>query len=181
VSAVARASARRWGWHQLADDWAHRLVEQAKVARGDLVVDVGAGHGALTMPLVTAGARVIAVEIHPDRLAALRARFAGHPVVVVRADAAALRLPRRPFHVVANPPFSAASALIRRLLAPGSRLVDAHLVLPAPVARRWASGRAPGAGRWMAAFRLDVVAHLPRGAFRPAAPCPIAVLQIRRR
>jgi SAM-dependent methyltransferase len=124
----------RWGWHQLSDPWAERLVRSAGIRRGDLVVDIGAGAGAITRPLVERGARVVAVELHPGRAADLQRRFADDAVTVVRADAAELRLPRRPFSVVANPPFAAASAVLRRLLSPGSRLTHARLVLPAPPA-----------------------------------------------
>jgi 23S rRNA (adenine-N6)-dimethyltransferase len=60
--------------------------------------------------LVAAGARVVAVELHPVRCASLRRRFAQDRVVVVRADARDLRLPRRPFRVVANPPFVVTTA-----------------------------------------------------------------------
>ena len=66
------------------------------------------------------------------------------PSRVVRVDAADLRLPRRPFRVVANPPYGITSALLRRLLAPGSRLNAADIVVQHAVARRWANGQAPG-------------------------------------
>src|SRR5437762_7458826 len=81
-------------------------------------VDIGAGHGALTGHLIAAGARVIAVELHPERVAHLRRRFAEDPVTVVPADAVTLRLPRRPFRVVASLPYSISSAVLRVLLAP---------------------------------------------------------------
>ena len=42
------------------------------VTRRDVVCDLGAGLGALTAPLAATGARVIAVELHPARAAALR-------------------------------------------------------------------------------------------------------------
>ncbi len=171
----------RWGWHRLADDQARRLVVTAGVIPGDLVLDVGAGDGAITAPLVSAGAKVVAVELHPRRVALLRARFTDEPVTVVQADAADLRLPRRPFKVVANPPFALTTALLRRLLSPGSRLLSAHLVVPVPVARRWAAGRAPGAGRWRQEFDLRVGPHLPPRAFQPPIKAPVAVLTVRRR
>lgn len=170
----------RWGWHELADDWARRLVVRAGVRPGDLVLDIGAGTGAVTAQLVAAGARVVAVELHPGRAAELRRRFDGRPVTVVQTDATDLRLPRRPYRVVANPPFAISTAVLRRLLAPGSRLVSADLVLPWRVATRWAEGRGPGAGRWSRTYRLAVVARLPDRAFRPAPPGPIAVLRIDR-
>ncbi len=48
----------------------------------------------------------------------------------MRADLATLRLPRRPFVVVANPPFALAADVIRSLTASGSRLQRATLVVP---------------------------------------------------
>lgn len=145
------------------------------------MLDVGAGSGAITAPLVRAGARVVAVELHRQRVCDLRARFAGQPVKVVQADASGLRLPGRPFRIVANPPFGISTALLRRILAPGSHLVTAHIVLPLHVARRWMSPRAPGAGRWVRVFDSAVVARLPPDAFRPAAPMDVVVFRIRRR
>lgn len=172
---------RRWGWHQLSDRWADRVVAEAGIRPGELVLDVGAGTGALVGPLVDAGAQVIAIELHPDRLDALRRRFGDGAVKVVKADAGSLRLPRRPFRVVANPPFAITSPLLRRLLAPGSRLVAADLVLPRQAAQRWASGRAPGAGRWRSSHHVGVGRRLPRSAFVPHAPVDCQTLVIRRR
>jgi 23S rRNA (adenine-N6)-dimethyltransferase len=171
----------RWGWHQLVAPAARRLVDGAAIAPGDLVVDVGAGTGALTAPLVAAGARVVAVELHPARARALRERFATDPVTVVRADASDLRLPRRPFRVVANPPFAITTALLKRLLGPGSRLVTADLVVPRGVARRWTDRRAPGAGRWQRTFSARIAATVPASAFRPRPPGATVVLRIERR
>jgi 23S rRNA (adenine-N6)-dimethyltransferase len=172
-----------WGWHHLAPTWARRLVADAGVHPGDLVVDVGAGTGALTHELVAAGARVIAIELHPQRAAALRERFsdAGAAVTVVRADAADLRLPRRPYRVVANPPFAVTTQLLRRLLAPGTRLVRADLVLPYPLARRWLSGRGTGAGRWARDYTVDLGRRVPTRAFTPPARSDCRTLVISRR
>jgi 23S rRNA (adenine-N6)-dimethyltransferase len=138
------------------------------------VVDVGAGLGALTAQLVRAGARVLAVEAHPGRAASLRERFASAPVTVVEADARAVKWPRRPFRVVASPPYGISSELLRILLAPGSRLVAADLVLQRAVVRRYATG--PN-GRWDRRFGRPI----PRHAFRPPPHVDSAVLVVRRR
>ena len=172
-------SRRRWGWHQLDPTWAERIVAAADIGPGDLVLDIGAGFGALTAPLVASGARVIAVERHPGRAEALRERF-GDDITLVRADAADLRLPRRPFHVVANPPFAVTTAILRRLLHQGSRLQSAHLVLNVDVARRWAGPHAPGAGRWQRAVHPSLGARIPRHAFTPAPPADCRLLHLER-
>jgi len=172
-------SPARWGWHQLDPRWAQRVVADAALARGALVLDVGAGLGALTGPLVDAGARVIAIEAHPARGALLRQRF-GSSVVVVRADARDLRLPNRPYSVVANPPFGVTSALLRRLLQPGSRLVSARIVLQQQAAARWAAPAAPGAARWSRSFRVRLGMPIPRNAFTPRPHVPARVLVIQR-
>lgn len=144
------------------------------------MLDIGAGTGSLTAPLLATGARVIAIERHPGRRAALQ-RAVGDRATIVSADAADLRLPRRPFHVVANPPFGVSADLLRRLVHPGSRLVSAHLVLQAQAARRWASPTAPGAGRWQRAFHVEVASAVPRRAFAPPPKVSCQVLVLRRR
>jgi 23S rRNA (adenine-N6)-dimethyltransferase len=144
------------------------------------VLDVGAGLGAITAPLVETGARVIAVEAHPGRARLLRERF-GRSIVVVQADARDLRLPRRPFSVVASPPFSASAPLLRRLLQPGSRLVAAHLVLQAQVVRRWTATDAPSRARWARTFVAGAGPVVPRRAFRPPPSVDARVLAVHRR
>jgi 23S rRNA (adenine-N6)-dimethyltransferase len=164
-------SRRAWGWHRLADEWAARVVATAGVRPGELVLDMGAGEGALTAHLVRAGARVVAVELNPRRAGVLRERFPG--ITVVQADAASIPLPGRPFRVVASPPYGISSALLRTLLAPGSRLVAADLVLQRAVVGRYASGAARE-------FSLAVGLTLPRRAFLPPPRVDSAVLVVRR-
>ena len=166
----------QWDWYRLTADWAQRVVDAAAVRPGELVVELGAGNGALTVPLAEAGARVIAVELHPRRSAELRRRVEGHDVRVVERDALDFRYPGRRVRVVANPPFALASRLIRVAVAQPS-VAALDLVLPRTVAVRWADSRNRPARRFRAALGLAV----PRSAFRPAPRVDCLLLQLRRR
>jgi 23S rRNA (adenine-N6)-dimethyltransferase len=187
-------SRRAWGWHPLVDSWAARVVAEAAIRPGELVVDVGAGTGSLTRHLLLAGARVLAVELHPGRARALRSRCPD--ATVVEADLRDFRWPYRPFRVVANPPYALSSALLRTLLARDTRLIAADIVLQRAAVRRFAGAadtarspvgnrhhargpvRASGsASRWLVRPGLS----RPRRAFHPPPQVDSAVLVIRRR
>lgn len=165
----------RWGYHQLTDAYAAKLAASAGVRAGDLVVDLGAGTGALTKPLLDLGARVIAVELHPGRAGRLRERFRDDPCTVVERDLHTWRPPHRPYLVVANPPFAVLATLLRLLTARHSQLVSADVVVPAYVAARWSRGAGHNVGRYSA----TVTARLPASAFAPPATQPTAVLRLR--
>jgi 23S rRNA (adenine-N6)-dimethyltransferase len=176
---------RRLGQNLLTDpSVAARVVHLADVARGDLVVDVGAGCGALTAPLLARGARVVAIEVDPAMLRELTTGAASRDrLEVVRGDALEVPLPTEPFRVVANPPFGLTTSLLRRLLGGDAPLRDATLVLQRETAQR-VSG-APTVGRsslgWAPWFEMRVVERIDRRAFRPVPAADAAVLQVRPR
>jgi 16S rRNA (adenine1518-N6/adenine1519-N6)-dimethyltransferase len=58
---------KRFGQHFLYDPAiANRIVDAADLSSGQVVVELGAGKGILTKPLVQRGARLIAVEVDRD-------------------------------------------------------------------------------------------------------------------
>jgi 23S rRNA (adenine-N6)-dimethyltransferase len=174
------------GQHVLAGGrLAAELVEQAEVGPGDLVVEIGAGSGVLTQALARRAGRVVAVEIDPRLAERARARLAGFGNVrVVTADALDMPLPRRPFRVVANPPFGSTRAILRRLLGdPRVPLERADLVLQEQAARRYTARRPgdPETIAWGAAYDLGTGRRLGPTCFRPRPRVGAAVLVARRR
>ena len=99
-----------------------RIVDAAEVTPDDLVVEVGPGLGHLTDALAQQAGRVVALELDGDLAAALERAFADRSNVrIVQADALTADLaqvapPGHPYAVVANLPYYAATALVRRFL-----------------------------------------------------------------
>jgi 23S rRNA (adenine-N6)-dimethyltransferase len=162
-----------------------RLVRASGACDGSLVLDLGAGRGAITGALARAGARVIAVERDARLAAGLRRRFEGHQRVgVVEADLLALPLPRREFLVVASPPFSLTTALCRRLLGdPAVQLAGAELILGWGAARWLASPRPRDeqTAWWAARYQLRLAQPVSRRSFVPPPRADAAWLSVRPR
>lgn len=176
--------ARRPGQHFLRSRaLARSLVDGAGVAAGDLVVDVGAGRGAITAELVERGAIVWAVEADPALAAVLRERF-GSRVRVLEADARFLEWPRRPFAVVANLPFTGGTEILSSLLGDaGAPLRRAELVLQwEAAAKRAAIWPSTLLGVvWGALYELTLVRRLAPSAFAPPPTVDAGVLRAARR
>jgi 23S rRNA (adenine-N6)-dimethyltransferase len=180
--AVRPRSARGRGQHFLrSSKLAAELVRAARVQRGDLVLDLGAGTGVLTAALQRRTDRVIAVELDHRLAAVLRDRL---PAVEVRADdALRVRLPRTPFKVVANLPFDGATAILRRLLDPRVALESADVIVQWGLATKRASvwPTTQLGAYWGAWFELTVTRRLPPSVFAPPPAVDAGVLRIERR
>jgi 23S rRNA (adenine-N6)-dimethyltransferase len=162
-----------------------QLVRAAGAGDGRLVLDLGAGAGAITARLAETGARVIAVERDPRLAARLRRRFDGDPRVrVVEADLRQVKLPHREFRVVASPPFSLTTTLCRRLLGdPGVRLAAAELIIGDGAARWLASPRPRDAETawWTARYQVRLARTVSAASFTPPPSVAAARLSIRPR
>lgn len=112
---------RALGQNFVADaNTVRRIARLADVGPGDLVVEIGAGLGSLTLALVETGAEVIAIEVDRYLIEPLRSVVEGHDVVVhhvdaLQADFAAITAGRSAV-VVANLPYNVATPLVLRIL-----------------------------------------------------------------
>jgi len=186
VAGRVSSQARPRGRHALRSRaFADQLVHDAGVVPGALVLDLGAGAGALTRALADAGARVRAVELDSAALTRLRARFgADVRVEVVERDATLVALPDEPFAVVANLPFAAGTAILRRLLGdPRVPLTQLDAIVEwGLAAKRTAVWPSTLLGcTWGAWYELELVRRVPRACFAPPPGVDAAVLRATRR
>jgi 16S rRNA (adenine1518-N6/adenine1519-N6)-dimethyltransferase len=175
------------GQHALVS---HRVLETllraAEVGPHDIVLEVGAGLGTLTLALARAGARVLAVEVDGRLIPLLRAVCGPYPRVrIIHADAMGLApsmLPATVTKVVANLPYSIASPLLINLLMAGigRRLV---VMVQDEVAERIVAG--PGRKAYgllsvavQAYATPRIVARVPRSAFYPEPQVQSAVVRL---
>ena len=129
-----------------------KIVTASGVGRDDTVIEVGPGLGSLTLPLLDAAGRVVAVEIDPvlaarlPRTVAERAPRLAELLTVVGADALAVSAADlgepSPTALVANLPYNVSVPVLLHLLAEVPTLRTALVMVQLEVADRLAA--APG-------------------------------------
>lgn len=178
-----------------------RIVRRAGVLPGETVLEIGPGLGSLTLALLEAGARVIAVEIDPQLARALpvtvarRMPEAADGLRVVCADALSIDGPgalgltpadAAPIRLVANLPYNVAVPVLLTLLAAVPSLEAATVMVQAEVADRLA---APPGSRtygvpsvkvaWYASARRGIT--IGRTVFWPVPNVDSALVELVRR
>lgn len=182
-----RSRRRRLGQNFLSHELADRLVGEADVRPGELVVEVGPGAGAITTALVRRGVEVVAVEIDPQWAERLRARvdqMARGRARVVHADFLSHPLPARPFRVFGSLPFARTTAILCRLLDdPRVPLARADLIVQWEVARKRAAVPPSTllSTTWAPWWEFRLGPRIPAAAFRPVPAVDAAVLVVTRR
>ncbi|RPJ53235.1 MAG: ribosomal RNA small subunit methyltransferase A, partial [Acidobacteria bacterium] len=194
---------KRFAQHFLEPPWVAKLVEAVAPRPADVFLEIGPGTGALTRPLASRTALVLAVEIDRDLAARLRLTLPAN-VEVVEGDILEVDLRRlasrgateaageerpAPIRVVGNLPYNISSPILFRLLALNEERQawsDATLMVQEEVADRMVA--APGGknygvlailvGVGAAATRLFT---LPPGACRPMPRVRSAVVRLEAR
>ena len=92
------------------------LIGHSNIRRGDLVIDIGAGSGAITAVLVCRCRQVLAYENEPGILNKLQQNMRRHKnVKVIVQDFLRAKLPDEPYKVFANIPFHLSADIVRKL------------------------------------------------------------------
>lgn len=162
-----------------------RAVERLALDTDDLVVEIGAGRGALTDPLAETGVRLVAVERDRQLAERLRGRYADvDRVHVITCDIRRFRWPREPYRVVGNVPFGVTSDILDALLDdPDKGPTRADLLVQAEVAHKRAAAPPTTlrSAAWAPWWTFTVGDHVTRQAFRPVPAVDAAWLTIRQR
>jgi 16S rRNA (adenine1518-N6/adenine1519-N6)-dimethyltransferase len=184
---------RRLGQHFLASEaWRERIARlvfgaappEEKISarengsvRGELWIEIGAGHGEMTSRLARQAGRLIAIELDPRLLPRLREQTADLAnVEVIAGDVLALDLAAltggERFHVYGNLPYYITSPIVHRLLGHADRLEAAFLVVQLEVAARITAPPGSRDYGYFSAFtqfysRPEILLRIPPGAFQP--------------
>lgn len=173
-----------------------KIIAAADLAPTDTVLEIGPGLGILTFELARRAGKVIAVEKDRRLAGELRGELARRGIrnaEVIEGDILKLfpdHLPipisrlaphTSPYRVVANIPYYVTSRLIRRLLEAKSPPQEILLMVQREVAERIVA--APPRMNLLAIAvqaygRPEIVAAVPRSAFRPAPRVDSALLRI---
>lgn len=189
---IGHVPRKRFGQNFLQDaNVIRRIVSCITPARGQVVLEVGPGQGALTQPLLDSGAHIVAVEIDRDLAAALRERHASTPHFTLREmDALQLDLGvvaaevgTSQFRVVGNLPYNISTPLLFHLLQQRQYITDMHFMLQKEVVDRLCAE--PGTADYgrlsvMAQYFCDIVHafDVSPGAFFPVPKVMSAIVRL---
>ena len=176
---------KRLGQHHLIDARViDRVVERCHLSRGETVVEIGAGLGALTEPLAERAGRVIAVEVDRRIASLLAARMRAHRnVSVVCEDILEFSWERLEDVVVIGAiPYHITSAILLSLSEARRAIRKAALILQQEVAQRLAAepgtkayGRLSVLGQY--GWEITPLFSISRSAFFPQPDVDSSCLQ----
>ncbi len=167
-----------------------RIARLARVGPGDLVLEVGAGLGSLTLALAETGAEVVALEVDRHLIEPLRAVVEPRGVRVVHADALEADLEAilagRAAVVVANLPYNVATPVVVTLLERAPSVRRLLVMVQREVAERLAAGpgeEAYGAVSVRVAYfaQARVVGRVPASVFLPRPRVESSLVEVVRR
>lgn len=186
---------KRFGQNFLVDDAIlDHILDAAKIAPGEVVLEIGPGTGNLTERLLNSAAKkVISVELDRDMAALLKKKFQGNEKFqLVEGNFLDLNLFRTlpshsPIKVVANIPYYITSPIIMKLLDPA--LLESHniksifLMVQKEVADRLS---APPGGKEYGVLSIATQVHalvheiipVPRTAFYPVPKVDSTVVRL---
>ncbi len=181
---------KRFGQHFLTDTGVIDAIVNAIAPQdADVAVEIGPGHGAITVPIAKRCGSLHAIEFDRDLAARLRAQFENDTHVTIHeADALSFDFSAlgNSLRVVGNLPYNISTPLMFRLLEQRRYIEDMHFMLQKEVVDRMAAS--PGSkafGRLTIMlgcyFDIDALFDVDRLAFDPPPAVTSAFVRLRPR
>lgn len=115
----------------------NRLVGKSSIDQKDTVIEIGPGRGIITQSLLQKAKFVISVERDPLLYSRLKQRFINYPNLdIIWADFLSFQLPKTPYKIFANIPFSIEGKIVRKLIDSQNPPEDCYLVMREELAKR---------------------------------------------
>jgi 16S rRNA (adenine1518-N6/adenine1519-N6)-dimethyltransferase len=137
---------KKLGQHFLVDpSTSETIIRRSKITANDIVVEIGAGLGALTIPLAKVARQVYAVETDSQLTQLLKTELLLHKLTnveiieksILRVDIHSLaQKPDRPLIVMGNLPYNISSQVLIQLIHARSIVKRAILMFQKELARR---------------------------------------------
>ena len=174
---------KRLGQHFLHDPGVlARIVDAVAPRRGECIVEIGPGEGALTAPLLERAGELHVIEVDRDLAARLRERPG---LTVHEGDALEFDFTRFPagMRLVGNLPYNISTPLLFHLVRFADRVRDMHFMLQLEVVERMVAEPSTAAyGRLsvslQARFAMEKLFTVGKGAFRPPPKVESAVVRM---
>lgn len=177
---------KRFGQNFLVDDGVIAdIVAAIAPRRGDRLVEIGPGLGALTTPLLARLDRLQVIEIDRDLIARLRTQYPADQLVIHEGDVLEFDFARlgNDLRIAGNLPYNISTPLLFRLAEFSSHIRDVHVMLQREVVERMVA--APGDSAFsrlsvMLQYRFDMekIIEVPAAAFNPAPKVESAVVRL---
>lgn len=159
------------------------IINIARISKGDLVLELGAGKGAITNDLSNRARKVLAVEYDQKFIKKLD-QLELKNTVIIKQDILKISLPREPFIVVSNIPYAITTPIMKKLLNnPLSSFQRGVLLMEKGAAKRFTSNyvKDPYVIAWRMWFDIRYVKGISRKNFSPPPKVDSAMVKINRK
>lgn len=115
-----------------------QLLQSSQLFPGDVVVEIGPGKGIITQKLLDFGCQIIAVEKDRHLINELRLRFSQNKnFKLINTDFLLYSLPKTPYKIFSNIPFSITAPIINKILKSDSKPTEMYLILQQEAAEKF--------------------------------------------
>jgi 16S rRNA (adenine1518-N6/adenine1519-N6)-dimethyltransferase len=179
---------KRFGQHFLIDPGViNAIVDAIAPDENDVIVEIGPGSGAITVPIAKRCGHLHAIELDRDLAARLRTQFAGSERVSIHeADALSFDYSTlgSKLRIIGNLPYNISTPLMFHLLEQRDLISDMHFMLQKEVVDRMAAepgSKAFGRLTIMLGCYLDIdgLFDVDRSSFDPPPAVTSAIVRMR--